>query len=87
MDVLLGQMTEDVLNVLKDNKILLDRAPANMTHIFQPLDLTVNGTFKTFMHKKFFEWYSRQILHTLENGCEVMDVKVDVKLAIMKLAG
>ena len=51
-----------------------------MTHIFQPLDLTVNATFKTFVHKIFSEWYSRQILHALENGCEVMDVKVDVKL-------
>ena len=55
-----------------------------MTHIFQPLDLTVKGTFKTFMNKISSEWYSRQILHALENGFEIMDVKVDVKLTIMK---
>ena len=46
-------MTEDVLTILKD--ILLVLAPANMKHIFQLLDLTVNGTFKTFMSKKFSE--------------------------------
>ena len=80
MDVFREQMTED----LKDNNILLVRIPANMTHIFQPLDLTVNGTFKTFMCKKFSAWYIRQILDALENGCEVMDGKVDVKLIIMK---
>ena len=73
-------MTEDVLNILKDNNILLVRVPANMPHIFQPLDLTVNGKFKTFMRKKFSEWYRRQNLH----GCELMDVKVDVKFTIMK---
>ena len=71
MHVFREQMTEDVLTVLKDNNILLVRVPANMTHIYQPLDLTVNGTFKTFMRKKFSERYSRQILHGLENGCEV----------------
>ena len=49
MDVFRGQMTEDVLNVLKENNILLVRVPANMTHLFQPLDLTVNGTSKAFM--------------------------------------
>ena len=84
MDVFRGQKTENILIVLKDNNILLGRVPSNMTHIFQPFDFTVNGTFKTCMRKKFSEWYSRQILHALENGCEVMDTKVDVKLTIMK---
>ena len=73
-----------VLTVLKDSNILLVRVPANMTHIFQPLDLTVNETFGTFMHKKFSKWYSTQILHALENGCEPMDAKVSVKLTNMK---
>ena len=36
------------------------------------------------MRKRFSEWYSRKILHALENGCEEKDVKVDVKLTIMK---
>ena len=80
MDVSQGQMTEDVLTVLKESNILLLRIPANMTNIFQPLDLTLNGSFKNFMRKKFSKLYSRQILHVLENESEVIDVKVDVKL-------
>ena len=55
MDVFRGQITKDVLTVLKDNNIFLVRVLANMTHIFLPVDLTVNGTFKTFMRKKFSE--------------------------------
>ena len=39
MDVFRGQITEDVLTVLKDNNISVVRVPAN---IFQLLDLTVN---------------------------------------------
>ena len=66
------------------NNILLVRIPVNLAPIFQLLDLTVNGTFKMFMHEMFSEWYCRQILHTLENGCEVKDAKVNVKLTIMK---
>ena len=69
MDVFWGQMTEDILTVIKGNNILIVRVPANMTHIFQPLDLTVNQTFKIIMRKTFTKWYSRQISHSLENGC------------------
>ena len=49
MDVFRGQMTEDVLEKLKRSNIFLVRVPANMTHIFQPLDLTVNGHFKQYI--------------------------------------
>ena len=37
------------------------------------------------MRKKFSTCYSRQILHALKEGCEVMDTKVGVKRTIMKL--
>ena len=83
MDVFRGQKTEYVLTVLKDNNILLVRVPANMTHIFQLLDLTVNGTFKLFTRKKFSKWRNRQILRALENGCEIMDAKTDAKLKLV----
>ena len=32
----------------------------------------------------FSEWYFRQIFKVLETGCAVMDVKVNVKLTIIK---
>ena len=45
MDVF-TQMTSDVLNLLRDNKILLTNVPPNMTKFYQPLDLTFNGYAK-----------------------------------------
>ena len=73
MDEFTGQMTGPVLEKLRDNKILLVRVPANMTNIFQPLDLTVNGFFKALMKKKSTEWYSKQIANELEKGTPLND--------------
>ena len=42
MDVFKGQMTDAVKKVLKENRILLKKVPANLTYLFQPLD--VHGT-------------------------------------------
>ena len=56
MDVFSGQMTSEVLNLLSQNDILLVRVPPNMTHLYQPLGLTINGHFKSFMKKRFSEW-------------------------------
>ena len=60
MDVFRGQATREVISKLDENKIVLVQVPANMTHIFQPLDLTVNGYCKRFIKKTFAEWYSKQ---------------------------
>jgi len=61
MDVFTGQMTSDVLSLLRDNKILLTNVPPNMTKFYQPLDLTVNGFAKRFMARKFNDWYTEQV--------------------------
>ena len=45
-DVFKGQVTQPVLDLLKQNNIAIVFVPANMTHLFQPLDLTVNGYAK-----------------------------------------
>ena len=45
-------MTPPVLELLKKNHILLIEVPHNMTHLFQPLDLTVNSWAKAFMKEK-----------------------------------
>ena len=84
MDVFTRQMTGPVLEKLRDNKILLVRVPANMTNIFQPLDLTVNGSFKALMKKKFTEWYSKQIANELEKGTPLDDIEVKLKLSVLK---
>ena len=45
-DVFKGQKTEKVLSKLTSKNIEVVNVPANMTHFFQPLDLTVNRDAK-----------------------------------------
>ena len=52
-DVFKGQTTARVLSKLACLNIVVVSVPANMTHFFQPLDLTVNGEAKRFMKDKF----------------------------------
>ena len=41
-----GQITNEVTSHLLQNSIYFVTVPNNMTHLFQPLDLTVNGHCK-----------------------------------------
>ena len=79
-DVFRGQTTDKFLVVLKDN-ILSTKIPPNMTHVFQPLDLTANKFAKNM---KFSTWFSRKISLGLENGVELDDIKVDNRLSVLK---
>ena len=53
---------ERILHLLKKGIIVVVKDPANMTHLFHHLHLTVNGYFKNCMKNKFLEWYSKEIL-------------------------
>ena len=64
--------------------IELIAVPANMTHFFQPSDLTVNGSTKKFMRKQFITYYSNEIKHQIDSGKAMDDIKVDLKLSKIK---
>ena len=49
IDVFRGQMTEEVVSMLRTNNIRLVKVQNNMTHLLQPLDLTVNGHCNSLM--------------------------------------
>ena len=84
MDVFCGQMTEKVLEKIKCTKIFPVRVPAKMTHIFQPLDVTVHGYFKQYMKEKFSTWYSEQISLALENGEKFENINISFKITVLK---
>ena len=48
-----------------------------MTHFFQPLALTVNGSAKHFMKKKFVNWYSGEVKKKMEEGTPPEQIEVD----------
>ena len=83
-DVFKGQMTEAVKNNLASLNIELVPVPANLTHLFQPLDLTVNGAAKKFIKKEFITYYSSIIQQQLESGKKLEDINIDMRLTIVK---
>ena len=84
MDVFKGQMTTPVLQKIASNNIQLVKVPPNLTHIYQPLDVTVNGAAKQFMKRKFVDWCARQIVTEMNKGTDVEEIDVPVKLSVMK---
>ena len=55
-----------------------------MTHIYQVLDLTVNGYAKRFMKKKCNEWYTNQVQQQLDEGKEVEQMEVKLTITASK---
>ena len=82
-DVFRGQMTNEVISLLKENNIILIRVPANMTHIFQPLDLTVNQWAKKIMRDRFSQWYAGVIRQHLDEGKILEEVEIKFPLSDM----
>ena len=70
MDVFKGQMTKQVKDLLNENSIKLQKVPANLTYLFQPLDVegSPNGHEKRFMKKKFTLWFADQVKSELDKG-------------------
>ena len=83
-DVFKGQITQRVLDLIAENDCVCVYVPPNLTHIFQVLDLWINGYAKQFLNGKFSEWYSAQITKQLERGVDIYNVKVETTLTVMK---
>ena len=56
----------------------------NMTHFFQPLDLTIIGCGKQWMKKEFVAYYSRAVKQQFDDRKSLEEVKVDFRLSILK---
>ena len=74
MDVFTGKTTSDVLNLLRDDNILLIKASPNMTKFYQTLDLTVNRFSKRFIARKFNDWCTEQESAQLEKGVNINEI-------------
>lgn len=83
-DVFKGQWTDGVKKIIEESNGKVVPVPANMTHIFQPLDLTVNRASKAFLRKLSQDWYSNEIQKQMEKGTRAHEIKVDVRISILK---
>ena len=79
-------MMDAVKKVLKENRILLEKVPANLTYLFQPLDVQggPNGYVKRMMKNKFTLWYADQIDQALDAGAALSNIEVSLKLSTVK---
>ena len=84
MDVFRCQITDDVISLLRDNKIHYVLVPNNMTRLFQALDLTVNKHCKSYLKRLFLELYSQQIQNQLYLGKKVEEIKIEFCLTTLK---
>ena len=69
---------------LDDNNISYVVVPANLTNLFQPLDLTVNKAAKVFMRNQYSEFYRSEVEKQLSNTVSPHDVNVNRNLATLK---
>ena len=84
MGVFRGQMTEEVVSMLRTKNIWVVKVPNNMTHLLEFLDLTVNGHCKSFMKGMFAELYRKQVEEALSHGKKVEDMEVKFYCTVIK---
>ena len=83
-DVFTGQTTENMKEYIEENDCVIVYVPNNMTHYFQPLDLTVNAVAKHFLKDKFELRYANEVKKQLDEGTEVYEIDIPLKLSILK---
>ena len=84
LDIFRGQMTSSVTDLLKENNIFFVKVPGNMTQLFQPLDLTVNGYCKSYFKRKFAHWFAQQFDRQLALVKKVEDIEIKFQLTEIK---
>ena len=57
---------------------------ANMTHLFQPMDLMVNNQCNIFMKNKFGEWFAKKVENSLKLGLKVEEINIQFRLTTRK---
>ena len=77
-------MTSKVLDLYKEQNIEIACVPADMTHLLQSLDLTVNGYAKKYTRRKFNDWYTTQVGMQLDEGKSLQDITVPLLLSHLK---
>lgn len=84
MDVFNRQTSTPFLQKITSNNIQFVKVPPNLTHIYQPLDVTVNCAAKQFIKRKFVDWHVGQIVTEKKKGTNVEEIDVHMKLPVMK---
>ena len=85
-DLIAAHRCSSVLEKLRDNNIHVHQkfVPGGCTGDLQPLDIKINALFKKEVKAKFTNWYSEHVTAGLQQGKEVGDINVDLRLSHIK---
>ena len=76
--------TDSVKDKLADNDIKIRFVRPSCTGELQPLDVAGNEEFKRKIKNSFINWYSDELSKGMKLGKAASDVKIDIKLSIIK---
>ena len=84
-DLYKSHITDNVMNYLKENNVVVIMIPANYTGVLQPCDLTINKKYKQELRKKFVKWYAGEIQRELERTKnDFSKINIDLTLTRIK---
>ena len=83
-DTFKGHDNDTLKKLCAENNCDVVIVPHNLTNKFQPLDLSVKKTAKSFIQNKYNDWFANQIFTQLQNGKDPTDVKISSKLSNLK---
>ena len=86
-NVFRGQTVNEVYELFEENRIFVVLVPSNCTDKLQPLDLSVNKPAKDYLRKQFHTLYAAKVKDQLESGKNPDEVRVDVKMTVIKEVG
>ena len=84
MDTFNGQDNATIRDLCQKNNCIIVIVPLNMTNKFQPLDISVNKSSKSFLSNQYNQWFSDKVVTQLANGKLPCDVKISSKLLDIK---
>ena len=74
-----------MLDVLKENNIIIEYIANNLKNYYQPLDFTTNKWAKEFMKNKFSTWFTEEIRQEESTWIEYIDIKLALTARIIQL--
>ena len=84
MDTFKRQDNDEIRKFCAKNSCEIVIIPHNLTNKFQPLDINVNKTAKSFVSHKYNSQLANEVSKQLRAGKTAADVKVSLKLSVIK---
>ena len=84
MDTFKGQDNDTLKELCFKNNCEIVIVPHNLTHKFQPLDISVNKAAKAFIQSRYNKWFSDEVSDQLKSGIVPTDVKISPTLSVLK---